>query len=115
MTPADALRRAIEEATDLEARTRATAHACRRHPDADLRQSTAVAHTEAVARLVALRAPGEPTADDLACAAAVLAETADRAQRLASLYRTPEHRVWAERVARAHAAIVQLQNNKETK
>ena len=47
-------------------------------------------------------------ADDLACAAAVLAETADRAQRLASLYRTPAHQAWAERAARAHAAIVRM-------
>lgn len=109
MTPADALRWAIEEAADLEARTRAAAQACRRHPSATVRQSTADAHAEAVARLVALRAPAAPTADDLACAAAVLAETADRAQRLASLYRTETHQLWAERAARAHAAIVQLQ------
>ena len=50
----------------------------------------------------------DTTADDLACAAAVLADAADRAQRLASLYRTPIKRAWAERVTRAHAAVVRL-------
>lgn len=51
----------------------------------------------------------DTTADDLACAVAVLADVADRAQRLASLYRTPDHRAWAERAGRAHAAVQQLQ------
>ena len=50
----------------------------------------------------------DTTADDLACAVAVLADAADRAQRLASLYRTPIKRAWAERVTRAHAAVVRL-------
>jgi len=50
----------------------------------------------------------DTTADDLACAAAVLADAADRAQRLASLYRTPDHWAWAERATRAHAAVVRL-------
>jgi len=53
------------------------------------------------------------TADDLACAAAVLADAADRAQRLASLYRTPDHRAWAEKAGRAHAAVVRLQADLE--
>lgn len=59
-----------------------------------------------------------PAADDLACAAAVLAETADRARRMASMFRDPTHRAWAERATRAHAAVVaiqQAQNDKETK
>ena len=50
----------------------------------------------------------DTTADDLACAAAVLADVADRAQRHAEFYRTPDHRAWAERVTRAHAAVVRL-------
>ena len=50
----------------------------------------------------------DTTADDLACAVAVLADAADRAQRLASLYRTPIKRAWAERATRAHAAVVRL-------
>ena len=48
-------------------------------------------------------------ADDLACAAAVLAAEADRARRHAGLWRGAEHRLWAERVERAHAVVVGLQ------
>ena len=50
----------------------------------------------------------DTTADDLACAVAVLADAADRAQRHAEFYRTPIKRAWAERVTRAHAAVVRL-------
>ena len=50
----------------------------------------------------------DTTADDLACAVAVLADAADRAQRHAEFYRTPIKRAWAERATRAHAAVVRL-------
>lgn len=51
----------------------------------------------------------DTTADDLACAAAVLADVADRAQRHAEFWRTPTKQAWAQRVTRAHAAIQRLQ------
>lgn len=58
--------------------------------------------------------PFDTTADDLACAVAVLAQAADRAERLASLLRTdPDHWAWAERAARAHAAVVRLAESTE--
>ena len=59
---------------------------------------------------------GDTTADDLACAVAVLADAADRAQRHAEFYRTPIKRAWAERATRAHAAVVRLADTtKETR
>ena len=52
---------------------------------------------------------GDTTGEDLACAVQVLAAEADRARRLVGLWRGESHRLWAERVERAHAAVVGLQ------
>lgn len=52
---------------------------------------------------------GDTTEEDLACAVQVLAAEADRARRHVGLWRGAEHREWAERVGRAHAAVVRLQ------